>query len=342
MANKKTKREKKLSTNFIILFIIGISLFVLSFIAANPTNFWSSTDATTVNYTSASSYAGQPNEDVLHEVKLTLNTTLGGSRNITVINITLPAELVLSNNSVAIGGNLTLNGTLKEVNISINYTSNGKILTWSNSSADTAVIPGSNGTQWINSTLYFNFTAYNPGTYNISVRFFYNGSGANGPYSSYNETNISIRVNDTTIPAITNESNFSDVVKFGNYSGIITLNATLADNGRIKLVIFNITNASGYHNGSMAHTALNSSTAPRDWNASWNTREVPDGIYNVTVFVTDFGGNLNNSARVYNLTIDNTAPTGALSCTPSTVNVGDAVTCSCTQETAEVLQQHIM
>jgi len=54
-----------------------------------------------------------------------------------------------------------------------------------------------------------------------------------------------------------------------------------------------------------------------------------DGKYNITIYANDTLNNLNTTERIQ-ITIDNTAPTATFSCSPSTVTVGDVVTCSCT------------
>ena len=57
-------------------------------------------------------------------------------------------------------------------------------------------------------------------------------------------------------------------------------------------------------------------------NITWS-----EGKHNVTVYVNDSANNLNWSTISF--TVDTTAPTVTFSCSPSSVNAGDIVTCSC-------------
>jgi hypothetical protein len=93
-------------------------------------------------------------------------------------------------------------------------------------------------------------------------------------------------------------------------------------------------------NGSINLTRENSTST--FWTATFNTTNFPDGHYNVTVWAYDhtignrtaihpagLRGNVNNSALITNLTIDNTVPTVSLSCTPNPVAEDSKITCTC-------------
>ena len=155
---------------------------------------------------------------------------------------------------------------------------------------------------------------------------FSNDTAGNGNNTARIQT---IRL-DNTVPRV-EASNISFPVNGRNYSdsagGLLILNVSIVDvTSSIRDVSFNITNSSGAQNAS--YTASN--PTGNYWNATLNTSHFPDGVYNVTVFSNDTAGNGNNTARVYTLKIDNTNPTGSLSCTPNPVTEGEKTTCACT------------
>jgi len=143
-----------------------------------------------------------------------------------------------------------------------------------------------------------------------------------------------IRINNDA-PTVTG-FNVSGNTHYYNYSGstLIYLNATIwnsLDSGvgglaNISSVIFNVTNSSGHQNGT--YTATNYSTW---WNATLDTTDFPDGIYNITVYATDISGNVNSSEIVYSIIFDGGVPSiSSFSCSPSSVTYGNSVTCTCT------------
>lgn len=133
---------------------------------------------------------------------------------------------------------------------------------------------------------------------------------------------------DSTSPAVS-FSGITNVVNNGNYSQTITLNASVVDALiGIGSVYFNITNSTG---NQVNFTSASSSGGY--YNLGVNTLGFPDGLYNITVFANDSLNNLNNSAEIQ-ITIDNTPPTGVFSCSPSQVQQGSTVNCSCTSSDA--------
>lgn len=342
--------SKKNLINFAFVFIIvGFIISLLGFAIAGPYSFWGSGNSTTLDYYRVTGIV--VNEDAVNNFSILINSTnlRGGlAYNITRINITLPTELIYINDTMAIGGNLSLNGTNLFISINMNVTTSRKQLSWFNGSADTTVIPlGTNVTTgdigFNNSRIYFNFTGYEPGVYNMTVRVFYNGSD---PLLSSNLTYIQITVNDTTLPKIWDEniSIYANNVNYTNssgawnnhknFSGVIMVNVTATDNGGIKDVRINITNSTGGRgNLTDQFYATNASTSPLWWNTSIDTRRFPDGNYTIWVIVNDTSNNLNWS-KMANITIDNTPPTGTLTCTPTSVNFYDTVTCTCTSTDA--------
>ena len=106
-----------------------------------------------------------------------------------------------------------------------------------------------------------------------------------------------------------------------------------------KLVIFNIINSSGVVNDTVIGIA--EGVAGR-YSVSIDTRDYPDGTYNITVFVNDTAGNFNatanntdGKAELIGVVFDNSAPTGTDSCSPASVNTGGTVTCTCSPTDAQ-------
>jgi uncharacterized membrane protein YgcG len=134
---------------------------------------------------------------------------------------------------------------------------------------------------------------------------------------------------DNTIPVISS-ANITAISAGHNYStaglkNSLYINVSFFDAlSGVGQVIFNITNGTGVQNGTL--TATLSGTV---FYATLNTSHFPDGNYTVTALVNDSAGNQNNSASIGTFTLDNSVPAISFSCTPSTVDTGDTVTCSC-------------
>jgi hypothetical protein len=131
---------------------------------------------------------------------------------------------------------------------------------------------------------------------------------------------------DNTAPAAA-AANFSSPLSGNNYSGNLVFNISLVDaTSGVQSVVFNISNATGVQNATL--TAIN--LAGGYWNITLDTLSVLDGTYyNVTTIVTDEAGNVNNTAILTQITFDNSPPSVSISCTPSEVQEGDPITCSC-------------
>ena len=158
--------------------------------------------------------------------------------------------------------------------------------------------------------------------------------------------------NATTSISITNTTNLSSKVIIdgtkpqafpANFTGTVAANANLSSKAMntvfylnaslvdaligIQAVVFNVTNISGKQNATF--TATREGSTSYYSSAALNTSHFQDGTYNITIFVNDTLGNLNNSARIATLTFDDTLPSVAITCTPSTVTSGETETCSC-------------
>jgi len=127
---------------------------------------------------------------------------------------------------------------------------------------------------------------------------------------------------DSTAP---NVSTFYTSTNNGNYSGTITLNVSVSDALiGIESVYFNITNSSGVQINFTKATNISGIY----YNISIDTSTFTDGKYNITVYSNDSLNNLNNSKKIQ-ITLDNTAPTGSFTCTPTQAYSGDIITCAC-------------
>jgi len=342
MINKKGISRKNI-LEFVFVFLFAISLiFMLGFAVASTYSFWGQNNESrsiTINYTNASELT--VNEDVQQNFSITINFSsvrMGASFNLTQVNITLPAGIVFINGSNATGGNLSIlnGGTHSYMNATFsNTTSIGggeRILTWRNTTVDTFIL-GTNNTQSYNNTkFYFNFTAATPGNYNIIVKMFFNHSLAS---IASNETTINIRVNDTTKPFNVNVTTM-DGVNFSrtanNVSGSWNINVSAYDNGNllgrdddvtgVNVSFFNTTN-------SVVYSYLLANASGNDWTLAVDTSQISDGTYNASFIVNDSNGNINRTANT-SIQVDNTVPTGTMTCTPADdVFVGGTVTCSC-------------
>ncbi len=327
---------------FAVVLIVSL-VYVMNFAVAttvisllNITNFTGGHVNSTYAIVNASEKSTTVNDNIMLIYNLTITHTSALS-NLTSINLTLPetfAFIPASNRTNATAATVTIlfNAT------SVNGNFNGSVLMWN---ATSTVGPG-----WIinmtkataNYTIPFSFnaTAYVPGYYNISVRFFYNASFVSGGGSPiYNETNISIVVNDTTKPwevNLTLQGRFASLTH-SNISGSQMINVSALDNGNLTAsgrendvtgVNITILNSSNEINASYTATNLSG----KYWNFTLTTTGFPDGVYNISLFVNDTKGNV-NSTNITNVLIDNTAPTASAVCSPLTVNAGDVVTCTC-------------
>jgi len=274
---------------FLCLILLG-SVLTISFVLAAH-----------VITTSTGGTSYSVDEDVGFIYNITVNNTdTTAGANITGVNITIPSTF-----SFIADSNATDAGTHT-------FTNTSTVLSWEN---DGLVM----NLTW--KYFSFNASASTPGDYNFSV-VTTNSSGTS-------TSNISITINDTTVPEV-QEANFSSPVTSGNYSGTLVLNVSIIDNGVLDTVFFNITNSSGQQNA----TSTASNPSGNVWNASIDTSGFPDGVYNITVFANDTYNNLNNSARVHSLKFDNTNPSPTASCSPSSVSTGATFPCSCSASDA--------
>ena len=270
--------------------------------------------AVTVTRTDFTTNSFNFNEDVSLAYNITVNNSVaslanGQVHNLTQVNITIPSSFVLLANAT--------NSTFGDVS-SATLSVSGSVLSWTNATFFiNASIVGTN------QTFGFNASALTPGIYNITVV-------ATNFSNTYN-SNLTVRVNDTTRPIVFKQNitrgGHTTMVDFSNYSGTIVLNVSVLDNSIINAVFFNVTNSTG----TQVFIVNITNPAGNAWNGSFNTALLGDGLYNFTVFANDTFGNLSNrnSSERVSIYIDNTAPSPSMSCTPNPAESGDTVTCTC-------------
>lgn len=322
--NKKGVSRKNLIDFVLIcglaLSIIFISQFVIAGTVIGTINV-TNRSGSQFNFTDENIISANQNVTYIYNFSI---SHISGMKNITRINITLWGFFNFTAGSNGTGNISTTTP--------IYFSNTADQLSWNATTADTSLI---NSTGHSNYTfLWFNLTAGTPGKYNITVRFIYDRSEA---FTNllYNETNVTVVVNDSIAPYMVNFSIYDSdgyFISHSNWSGNLLLNVTAKDMGITTnmSVIFNLTNMSGSQVATYAATNL--STSNNYWSYSLDTSGIADGVnYNITAWVRDGGGNINNSISVGNLTFDNTAPSGTLTCTPTDdIYIGGTVTCACT------------
>jgi len=234
-------------------------------------------------------------EDTNSIVQIVINNTdLTEGANISAVNITIPSGFIfasLSNGSTV--------GTAT-------FTNTSNVLSWAKDGLVMNIT---------NQTFTFNVTVATAGAYNITI--------STWNWSDLSSSNLAITVNDTTFPLVS----IVTPITQGNYSDSFVINVSITDDTPNK-VYFNVTNATGVQNSSsIVASRIGTSTY---WNATINTSLFTDGIYNLTVYVNDSNNQLNST--IYKvIRIDNTNPTATnFYCTPTSVYVGETVTCTCT------------
>ncbi len=154
-----------------------------------------------------------------------------------------------------------------------------------------------NSTNCTTSQCPYNFTNLPQGRYYLNAT-------ANDTAGNENQTETRIIILDTTNPTVT----INHPVSGGNYSGGITINATVADAlSGVASVYYRLSNASGNVTGWLSMTNTSGF-----YNATLNTSEITskfgDGNYTLTINASDNAGNVNTTENV-TITLDNTPPT---------------------------------
>ncbi len=275
---KKEGRDRILLKSFILCSIILGIFFIYS---AEGLHIIRSIAGSGVN-----NITGPVNEDVTFQYNISVNNTeVTASANITVINITLPANFNFTTNT-----NLTNQTSLITIFANTTY-----VLSWN----------ATNGLVW-NTTLnyfLFNATASEPGYYNISITTV-NVSGF------FNTTNISVTVNDTTVPSNITYQGLTPTNGSFLAGDSIFLNISAYDNGAIQSLLarLGLANSTSAINSTNLTTISNISQELKlNNNYTINFTGLSDGLYIINVTVNDTRNNINYS-ETRTIVLDKTVP----------------------------------
>lgn len=231
------------------------------------------------------------------------STTLTKGENITQINITMPS-----------GFNFTDKSNWTNTSVTAVFSNTSSVLTWSNGTSDDYLL---NATTI--GLFYFNASADAPGTYNFTVTTI---TVLRNKSKIVNTTYVGVTINDTVQPSNVSWSANSTQ----NNSNVTSAYASVSviEDGTASLTI-NLVNSSG--------DEVNTSTTTNSF-LTVNFTGHADGFYILNATVNDTAGNTNSTPDTRNFTIDATAPSVSLTCSPTNVHVGDTVTCTCSASDA--------
>ncbi len=241
-------KKARVALLFFIIFTLIFAVWIMYFVFADT----AVVTPTTINV----------NEDDYNIYNITV--TNGGATedvNITQVNITLPTGF----NFVADSNGTDAFGT---------FSNTSNVLSWENS---TWLIMNSTSQHF-----WFNASASNPGTFNITVLSLF----ATG---IINITNITVIVNDTTAPSITFGS-LTPSTNSINTESEIAGNITTADNGIFSSLIVKLYNSTG----GLVNSSINE-TASSNIVHFFNFTGLSPGTYYLNATVNDTYNNVNST-----------------------------------------------
>jgi len=231
------------------------------------------------------------NDSISNLYNITVNNTdPDATANITQVNITIPSTFRFVLNS---------NGTNAGVH---NFTNTSTVLSWDNN----ALV--------INLTFkyfFFNAIASIPGNYNITI--------ITSNITSTSSSNISIRINDSTIPSNITFVSPTPAAGANISQTFIPFNVTAGDNGVIDRIVIRLFNSTNDQINSS-----NSTSSP----LFFNFTNLTDGTYKINASVNDSYGNINNS-ETRTIVLDTVSPSISLteqSDTETSLNVSVSIT----------------
>ncbi|MBI2631525.1 hypothetical protein HYW75_00800, partial [Candidatus Pacearchaeota archaeon] len=303
--NQRGKKREDVSFSHIVLFLSMILFGIFSIAVVQGFDivkiFQGATDQ-------GRNLPGSILEDANFVINISINSTNftnpTGNTNITNFSISLPSGFSYLNFTIAL--NTTVNYSITNTSnlIVVNATDNGTALVVNNT----------------NIYVWFSINASTPGNYNFSIRTF-NGSGV-GIATLLNETNISVTVNDTTIP---NNITFNSSITPRNGSFIggnsILIDLLAYDNGAIQtltIALFNSTGAFFNASGSNLTGAFNytntttfsniSEETKLNKNFSLNISNLADRVYFLNITLNDTFNNINATMQTRTYIIDTIFP----------------------------------
>ena len=251
-------RKGRIAFKALVVSVLFLSIFLTVFVLA-----------AIIITTSSGGTGFSVNQSVNSNFNITVNNTNAGQvANITQVNVTLlagPSCVFVANS----------NGSNSVVGLFANTTT---VLSWSNT---TIYLVNGSETKYF----WFNMSCATPGDYNITVT----ATNFTNSYSS----NLTLQVNDTTIPTIqfVNPSPINNTIQISS----IPINITANDNVAIGTIRIYLSNSTGIVNS----TSM-SSTSPYYVNFSI----LQPGTYYVNASVNDSVGNINwTERRTYIVTV---------------------------------------
>lgn len=242
----------------------------------------------------------------------TINESQESAINITINTSYTDIGSLATNATAFLWGNFnyTLSSQKTNSTITITFTNTSRVLTWTNT---TALL----NTSAANSAMRisFNVSATQPGNYTITVQI--------GNSTMFNQTNITIAVNDTIAPTIDYGAG-TQANHYNNSISNVYVDASVVENNEA-----NITFGLYYNNGTVYNTSIyTNATRARNWTG------LSDGFYVYNVTIADNLGVVGLNTHVAytatrNITVDATVPSVTHSCTPSSVIDGEVITCTC-------------
>ncbi|MCF7910155.1 hypothetical protein K9L16_00590 [Candidatus Pacearchaeota archaeon] len=244
-------------------------------------------------YSGASGFSFDEDVSNLYNISVE-NTDAGQAANITSVNITLP-----------LGASCSFIDDSNATDAFGTFLNNSNVLSWVNSSG--YLINGSE-TKYF----WFNVTCLTPGDYNITVIT----TNITGNYDS----NLSLEINDTTSPTVSFGTNPVDY--YNGSSANITFDLKAVDYSINTCALYG--NWSGSWHANQTNTSIVSDSF---WNIT--VSNIAEGIYIWGIYCNDTYGNGNWTTSNRTITIDLTDPLASASCTPTSLNTGDSISCSC-------------
>jgi len=249
------------------------------------------------------------NEDVSNFYNITINNT-DLSANITQVNISFPSSFTFTKDT-----NITKSPRLFYAGANHTFTNTSTTLSWENNTGDgdSKYVfyigqPTFGPLGHLGGEVGFNLTASEPGVYNLTV--------ATSNRTATILTNITITINDTSAPLLSFGSGTAD--NCANVSqDYIFINVSVVESSEANIT-FEIFNSSGVIN----------STTFTDSTRNLNVSNLVEGNYSYNVSVYDNSGYF-NVTETRTITLDTTSPNFTFSCSSTSVNVGDTITCSC-------------
>lgn len=232
-------------------------------------------------------------EDLGHIYNISINnsdSTVNG--NITDVNITIPSTFVLLT-----GSNGNSNGG------SVSFTNTSRVLKWRNATG--LIMESTNVSFW------FNATASTPGVYNFTIETL----NSTGIFNS----NVTVTVNDTTTPSEINYDGSTPASNSNVSSSTVQYDVNATDNGPFGTITVYLYNSTSLFSSSISSTSPNSGSFT----------SVRDGNYTLNATVNDSDGNTNQTDSSRTFVVDSNGPAITFSCTPTSVDADDTITCSC-------------